>query len=309
MSSFATIRRYYLIYEKVSQGRKPNFAQIHTSLADNGFEISERTLQRDIERLRCDYGIEITYDKITKGYYIDADVSIKPDVFLRFLDIVGTAELLTESLKNSKATLRHLHFEAHGYFKGAKYITTILSAIQKSKYITFSHKSFFAEQTKEWRIAPYLLKEYQNRWYVIGTPHDGTAFLNFGLDRIDNLKVSGKGFKRMAQGPEELLDNTIGLTWSQTEIQEVVFSIVKPYDKYAQTLPLHHSQEIEEENDTRTVFRMYVHLNHELLQKLMLHSHRLTVIKPEKLVQDIKVEFEKALNNYTSKKNNTGKKT
>lgn len=307
MSSFATIRRYYLIYEKVSQGRRPTFAQIHSTLVDHGFEISERTLQRDIERLRRDFSIEILYDKTTNGYYIDDENTIKPDVFMRFLDIVGTAEVLSESLKNSKDTLRFLHFEAQGYFQGSAFIPIVLTAIQKKKYISYKHKGFHATKAKEWMLAPYLLKEYQNRWYVIGIPQGSDAFLSFGLDRIRDLKMTTKGFKRDKEGPEALLENTIGLTWSVSELQEVIFSITKPQDKYTKTLPLHHSQEVVEEDDKKTVFRIYVHPNYELMQKLLSQGWRLTVLKPEKLANDIKEEFEKSLKNYAGKKSNKKK--
>ncbi len=308
MSSFATIRRYYLIYEKVSAGHYPTFSEIMDCLHAHGFEISPRTLQRDIERLRCDYGIELVWDKNTNGYYIDAEQSIKPDVFLRFLDIVGTAEMLTENLKNSKDTLRFLHFEAKGYFKGVNLIPTIRKAIQQSKCISFSHQGFQSDTPKAWTLAPYLLKEYQNRWYVIGQPEGEDCFLNFGLDRVSKLKMLGKRFARKPQGPEEMLENTIGLTWNTSDVKEVVFSVIKPYDNYVKNLPLHHSQEVIEETDTYTVFRIYVRLNYELIQKLMTHSYKLTVLKPESLADEICTHFEEALRNYNTGKNRASKK-
>jgi len=114
----------------------------------------------------------------------------------------------------------------------------------------------------------------------------------------------GKRFARKPQGPEEMLENTIGITWNISDVEEVVFSVIKPNDNYVKTLPLHHSQEIIEETDTHTVFRIYVRVNYELIQKLMTHSYKLTVLKPKSLARDICAHFEKALKNYNIGKKN-----
>src|SRR5690606_40629522 len=44
-------------------------------------------------------------------------------------------------------------------------------------------------------LNPYLLKEYQNRWYLVGTIKPTDEFRTFGIDRISNLVVSETTFK------------------------------------------------------------------------------------------------------------------
>ena len=102
MSKHGSIRRYTLIIEKIGRNQFPSFKVIKDYLFDHGFEVSARTIQRDIEQIRYEFGIEIKYDRNWKGYFIDTETSINTDSFLRFLEIVNTAELLTESLKESK---------------------------------------------------------------------------------------------------------------------------------------------------------------------------------------------------------------
>ena len=91
MSIHGTIRRYTLIIEKINRKQYPSFDTIKDYLFEHGFEVSARTIQRDIEQIRFDFGIEIQYDRYKNGYFIDVDSSINIESFLRFLEIVGTA--------------------------------------------------------------------------------------------------------------------------------------------------------------------------------------------------------------------------
>src|SRR5690606_39093181 len=104
MSKHGTIRRYTLIIEKMKRGQFPSFQDIKTYLHDHGFEIGDRTIQRDIEQIRFEFGIEIKYDRTGNGYFIDYENSLNVESFFRFLEIVNTAELLTESLHESRDT-------------------------------------------------------------------------------------------------------------------------------------------------------------------------------------------------------------
>lgn len=95
MSKHGTIRRYTLEIEKIRRGQFPSFQEIKDYLFEHGFEIGARTIQRDIEQIRFEFGIEIKYDRDKNGYYIDYVNSLNIESFFRFLEIVNTAELLT----------------------------------------------------------------------------------------------------------------------------------------------------------------------------------------------------------------------
>ena len=70
MSAQGTVRRWILIIEKITNKKNPSFRVIKDYLQEHGFEISPRTLQRDIEQVRNEFGIEIKYNRINNGYYI-----------------------------------------------------------------------------------------------------------------------------------------------------------------------------------------------------------------------------------------------
>ena len=298
MSSQGTIKRYILIVEKISTGTCPSFSDLKNYLERHGFGISGRTLQRDIEQIRIEFGVEIKYDRSRNGYLIDKNESIDLDSFLGFLDTVATADLLTESLKESKTSLRHIAFESEGNFHGAGLLKDILFAIRNKRKISFVHQNYIADTRKNYRIDPYLLKEYQNRWYVVGKVED-KHFRTFGIDRIEDLKISTEVFKTTGkEAAASLFDNIIGLSYSEGKVEEVILSFQPIQGKYVKSLPLHRSQKIIKDDEKSLVISLDLIPNFELRQKILMMGETVKVLKPAKLAAEIKRSLANALKQY-----------
>lgn len=299
MSSQGTIRRYTLILEKIKSRRCPSFSELRDYLFEHGFEISGRTLQRDIEQIRIEFGIEVKYDRSKNGYLLDEESSINLDSFLRFIEIVATADILTQSLKDGKEALRYISFESEGNLKGIENLKSILFAIKNRRKISFTHYNYWTEKTKTFLINPYLLKEYQSRWYIIGTIDDG-QFRTFGIDRIENLEVKTEIYKPVKSvDPLKFFENIIGVIYSEGNVEEVVLSFNPTQGKYVKSLPFHKSQEIIKDNKAALVIRLTLIPNFEFQQKILMLGDAVKVIKPKKLAQDIKAALRLALRQYS----------
>ncbi|MDC0304162.1 phosphoribosyltransferase family protein [Flavobacteriales bacterium] len=59
--------------------------------------------------------------------------------------------------------------------KGTEHLPSLLQAIKECREVRFRHTSFLDESESERLLHPYLLKEYRNRWYVIGKDADVVA--------------------------------------------------------------------------------------------------------------------------------------
>lgn len=299
MSKQGYIGRYALIIEKVNTNRFPSFADIKDFLFENGFEMSTRTLQRDIEQIRCEFGIEITYERERNGYFIDTENSFNIDGFLRFLEIANTAELLMESLKESKDTQSLIQFESTGQFRGIENLKPLLFAIKNQRIVRFHHQSFLTGEVKRFSINPYLLKEYQNRWYLIGKIKSQDFFISFGIDRIIELKVMDTVFEKdMEANPAALFENIIGLSESKSEPQEIVLSFTPLQGKYIKSLPLHKSQQIIVDNDAELRIKLVLVPNFEFRQQILMLGEAVKVLKPTGLVNEIKQSLKNALARY-----------
>lgn len=298
MSKSGSIRRYSLIIEKIKQTQYPSFQVIKDYLLSQGFEVSPRTVQRDIEQIRFEFGVEITYNRSKRGYYIDLDSSINFESFIRFLEIVNTAELLTESLQESKDSLKHISFESQGSLKGIENLKPLLYAIMNHKRIRFSHENFETGKIRKYSLDPYLLKEYQSRWYIVGFISD-TSLLTFGIDRMTDLEVLQDIFTyNTSINPMKLFENAIGLTFSGGNAEEIILSFTPLQGKYLKSLPLHKSQVILKDDDLELIIRLYIIPNFEFIQKLLMLGETVTVIKPEWLINHLKKSLQNTLKRY-----------
>jgi len=299
MSKHGTIRRYTLEIEKIRRGQFPSFQEIKDYLFEHGFEIGDRTIQRDIEQIRFEFGIEIKYDRDKNGYYIDYENSLNIESFFRFLEIVNTAELLTESLLESKDSLKHISFDTGGGLKGIENLKPLLKAIKDNRKISFTHFNFHTEKSRKYTLKPYLLKEYQNRWYVVGIIGGFNEFRTFGIDRIENLEIKTETFKPDKKlNPIEMFNKTIGLVYSENTPQTIVLSFTPTQGKYVKTLPLHTSQRILIDDEQECRISLEVIPNYELTQQTLKHGETVKVVEPQWLKDEIKGILKRTLGNY-----------
>jgi len=299
MSRQGTIRRYTLIIEKINFGQYPSFSEIQDYLDAFGFSVSKRTIERDFEAIRNEFGMEITFNRFKEGYFIDEENSIDIQSFLRFLEIVTTADLLTHSLSESKETLNYISFEQSGVLKGVEYLPKILQAIREHKLMRITHHTFYNETPHKFKIEPYLLKEYQSRWYIVAFVRGIDEQRTFAVDRLDSLELLVETFKPTKRKEIEAnFKNVIGLVYSSQELQEVELSFTPFQGKYIKSLPLHSSQEILVDNDKEFRIQLRIKPNYEFTQKILMHGNTVKVEKPQWLADEVRNILKAAFDLY-----------
>ncbi len=299
MSNHATIRRFTLEIEKINRGQFPSFKKIKEYLNDHGFKLSDRTLERDFEQIRDEFGIEITFSREKAGYYIDEENSINTASFFRFLEIVNTAGLLTDSLIESKDTLKYISFNDGGRLKGIENLKPLLDAIKNHRKISFQHINFYTGKSRNYTFKPYLLKEYQNRWYVVGVLGNMNEPKAFGIDRIENLVVLTETFiPDKNVNPIERFENIIGVVYSENQPEEVILSFTPVQGKYIKTLPMHKSQQILIDDESEFRISLKIIPNYEFTQQILMHGDTVKVIEPAWLVEEIMKNLSRTLKKY-----------
>ena len=301
MSKYLQFRRYYFIIEKLKSKAFTSFEEINETLAGHDIEITKRTLQRDLQTIRNEFLIEIPYDRKQNGYYIDYEESLSEDIesFVHFLEIVNTADLLVNNLAENKHTLRHISFDSVGNLKGINVLKPVLQAIQDQNIITFDHLSYQTGEVTRYTIQPYGLREYLNRWYVVGIAKGESDLWKFGVDRIENLSITSDVFQRDPdKNPHELFEQIIGVEISDKEVQKVVLSFDPQQGKYAKSLKLHRSQVVllDDENEVR--IQLMVRPNFELIQNILMHGSLVKVLEPDWLRDKLVRIYESALRKY-----------
>src|SRR5690606_15008294 len=100
-------------------------------------------------------------------------------------DMVARLEgrLTTESI-DRKALI---HLEKNELLKGLKYIVPIYKSHTDKTSLLIEYKTFKAEKSSQFKFTPMLLKEYRNRWFILGEKKK--ILLTQELDRINNIEI------------------------------------------------------------------------------------------------------------------------
>jgi predicted DNA-binding transcriptional regulator YafY len=294
MKIYRVINRYYLIINRIRSSFYPSFDEIKENLADHDIEISLRTLQRDLQNIRNEFGIEVIYNKTKNGYSINTEESSDYEYFMRFFEMTVMSGTLTDSLKTGANISRHISFDTTEPMQGVEFIGKILFAIDQQLKIKINYQRFYDGAPFEANLAPGFLKEYQKRWYLIAWNFDLEAFRTYGLDRIKGFEITGENYNpKLVSGCKELFDHVIGIGFPDRQPEYIELSFDSEQGKYIKTLPLHRSQTILIDNEKECRILLKVVPNYELSQKIMSYGERVKVIRPEWLRQDIVRTFEK----------------
>lgn len=305
MGNYKSLRRYYLIIEKLREGRGASFRDISEHLKRNDVSISQRTLQRDIAQIRADFSIDIIYHSSDKTYRIDESASIDLPNFLRFLELSLSTEFLKDQYKHRPKVLDYVHFEPVESLKGHENLKPILDAIVLKRWLQFSYRKFSVDELKNHKIIPCLLKRYQNRWYLIGKNTKGTV-LTFGIDRMFDIVSTQDRFHEKDQDLGGRFEHIVGIN-CEGDPERVVLQVDSLQAKYLSTLPLHSSQNEIKRSSKYTWFEYFLVPNYELTQEILRLSGRVKVIEPLSLKQEISsitkesMDFQKESTNSLSR--------
>ena len=264
---------------------------------DNDKGFNERTFYRLKETLARDFGIEIVFDYNNDGYFFDEEKSTNPESFLSLLEILATAELFSTNLKEKNNALSFVEFENKAAIETIPNFKIVLNAIQQQVPITFNHNSFYHLKESIYTLKPYFLKQYQNRWYVIGETEKG--YRTFGMDRIEKISIGTKKFKPKTEEAKDKFSHVIGLNYVDHKMETIKLSFDISQKPYLISLPLHRSQkEINPVNENSFDIELVIHPNFEFRQHILKYGSLVKVMEPKWLAVEIKEEHIKAFESY-----------
>jgi len=293
--------------------------------------VSKRSIQMDIQFMRSDkLGYNAPIIVLEKKYYTyedpdysitnipltDQDLGKLTEVveilrqfkgFSHFQELSGMVQRLENKIYAAKTNQEPvIDFEKNENLKGLQHIDTLYQAIIKKCAVELCYQSFKARSSSTFHFHPYYLKEYRNRWFVIGIKKKGTPILTLALDRIISIEPCDATYvPRGNFNLQNFLDQIIGVTVNPNgSPDKVLLQFDNETVPYVTTKPLHHSQEIVETLSNGVVIGLQVQLNFELEREILGFGDHVKVIAPEKLKRRIKETLEQALDLYQYEFNN-----
>ncbi len=331
-NKFATIR--YHVIDKMLRNKYKPYPTVEDIMEKCGDvllkPISKSSIEKDVRAMKDDealgYFAPIEYSRTHKGYfYANSDYSIDKvplnedeieavqfatNILTQFKNVaifqdyenaiekvLDKVNLSTGNATNEK---EYIQFENIPTASGNEFLAPLLNAIRKRVRVGFNYQSFKSDASKQRWVEPYLLKEHQNRWYLICEEEGASIYKVFGLERMANVTLLDAKFERSAEfKAEEFFKNSLGITANpKLKAEHVKFECNSVLIQYIDSQPIHHSQEIEL-TETGGIVSLQIIVTFELIQLLSGWAHEVKVMQPKSLIKELKERHLKALNKYS----------
>lgn len=257
---------------------------------------SPTAITRVLQYIEKNYEISLKFGR-QSGCYIKEEESspfaLENYRFSKQLFFKDYLYKLTDEYEYSKDILS-FSFDTEN--KNSDFLPQLISAIFEKRYIEFQYRNFDYTNFKPTKIAPYYIKEYLNRWYVIGKSEKFENHV-FSLDRISKLEVLDAKHKTEPKSVKHIFNDIIGVNFSGEKTKVRLWTTKKQFP-FFQTLPLHHSQKLEQETDDGYIFSIEVKHNFELERWILYYGENLKVLEPESLRTTIANELKRTLEFY-----------
>jgi predicted DNA-binding transcriptional regulator YafY len=278
--------------------------------------ISLRTIRMDLNAMRSDklgYNAPIivknkkyyTYDdpdySITNIPLSSQDLGILQEVshllsqfkgFSHFSDVNEMVNKLEDKIYSEQYHQAPvIDFEKNDLLTGIEWLDILYKSVVTKTTVLLSYQSFKARAASDILFYPYLLKEYRNRWFVLGMKKQGKEIVTFALDRIQNITPYNKELfiEHKNFDPHTYFQHIIGVTRNVAEKPTQILFWTSPYHApYIKTKPIHSSQKIVEETKEGTHFCIDVIPNFELERELIGFGEGLKVLSPNNIVRQLK---------------------
>ena len=295
--------------------------------------VSKRTVQMDLQMMRSDklgYNAPIivvdrkyyTYEdpeySITNIPLTDQDLGKLSEAvdflkqfrgFSHFRELEGMVQKLEDHVYSQRTQQGSvIDFEKNEGLKGLEFLDQLYQTIIQKRAIHLTYQSFKARISSNFVFHPYLLKEYRNRWFVIGKRKSEEQMLNLALDRIISMErtevplLPTKGFD-----PETYFNDVIGVSVSTgVTTEEVLLYVSRKHAPYVLTKPLHPSQKLVEKDYYGITLSLMVQHNFELEKEILAFGEGMKVIAPERLKRQIKERLAAGVDMYQTELNQRG---
>ncbi|XVJ65891.1 MAG: WYL domain-containing protein [Lacibacter sp.] len=316
----------YLIIDRTIRSKRfvASRQRILEALAEEQLSITDGMLSKDIEFMRIHKQAPILFDRKKGGYvYTDPDYSFEQNNITEedkwVLDFANASmkaygntnlafhfdglvnKLVTGSSKeksNQPDAAAFIRLES-GSGLGYEHLHPLYHCIIEQTVVEIQYHPF-GKSKRTYLLSPYLLKQYRNRWYVIGYVKEKQSTLVFALDRIQSLKETKHKYHIDTKfDKEQYFRYSFGATHRYDLQPEKVRLWFNQSNKdYILSQPLHHSQLVIEQTGDYAVVELEVIVTWELKAMIYSYSSGIKVLAPKHLQEEIAGELQKAIQLY-----------
>lgn len=281
-------------------------------------EIGPRTLATDISNMRdgvggegpapikCDSEGFYTYEDPAFKYFLtpfsttDAAVLRQALAMLRQFQGLGLSAELNELVRRAEGQMQshaaeterpRLHFSAPPDYAGTAHLQPLYQAIGARQVLRVRYQKFGAAEPATRAVQPVLLKEYNQRWFLLARDPEYAALSTFALDRIIDFEPLHGEYQTGELDADAYFAEVIGATVPATAAEDIRLLFRAGRGDYVLTKKLHPSQHTIRQAGAEVEIGLRLRLNRELETVLLSFGEDVEVLAPESLRERLRQRF------------------
>ncbi|MBR6841013.1 MAG: WYL domain-containing protein [Prevotella sp.] len=302
MTTPVLFKEYIWLVNTIYQARSITLEDINRKWIQTdmsgGVEIARSTFCRHKDAIEDIFGIFIECDRKNGYQYYIGNVNVLSEDSIQnwMLSTLSVNHVISESLSLQKRILLEPIPSAKGYLE------QIIEAMKKKRLVTILYRKYGTDETKEHLIAPYCIKLYHRRWYLLGRYETG-EFRVLSFDRIKELSITQNTFDLDEDfDAEAYFSECYGVVnIEELPVERIVLRAYGDESDYLRDLPIHHSQVEINCSNGYSDYEYYLRPTLDFCGQILSRGNRLQVIKPQSLVDKIHQMLADALKNYEQK--------
>lgn len=303
-------KQYIWLIETIYEAGKITFAEINEKWLrteeSEGVELSRTTFNRHRDAILDMFGVIIECDrKDGYCYYIyNKDVLNDNSIANWLFSTLSVGNMLDENVGVQDRIL------LESIPSGNQDLRLIIKAMRENRRMMITYRRYGAASANSFPVAPYCVKLFKRRWYVLvrfdrpsyrdNGNGDKEALSILSLDRIENIELLQEKF---TINPEfdavAFFNECFGIVVGDgTQSVRIVLRAYGMEPHYLRDLPLHHSQREILSTEEYTDFELFMRPTSDFKASLMSRGEWLQVISPDWLAIDMQNWLQAAINRY-----------
>ena len=296
------INKYVWLVETLYKAKKISLKEINRKWSETelseGEELPRRTFNNWKRAVEDMFGLDIMCDKSDNRYYIENRDELGEGGFQRWL--LNTMSVNNTLLENKSLSERIL---LENIPSGQVFLATVMEAMKKNRQLEITYKGYWSDREYTFPVAPYCVKLFRQRWYLVGNSVYEDKIRIYALDRVIEVNLLDEAFKYPKKfDPENYFRECFGIIHDdECPLETVKLKVSSEQANYLRSLPMHHSQEEIECHEDYSIFTLYLRPTFDFQQEILWNGDAVEVLEPLWLREEIAEKVKAMMSKYAKK--------
>lgn len=303
-------KEYIWLIETINRFGRITFAELSEQWkrrdGSPGTEFSRTTFNRHRDAILEMFGIIIDCDrKDGYRYFIYNREALGENSVQNWLfSTLSVSNMLDENMA------LHDRILLESIPSGNDTLQQVIKAMRENRRMLMTYRRYKSESAKTFSAAPYCVKLFRRRWYVLVTMEsshhrhemklNGESVAIFSLDRIENIELQETKFTLDPEfNAAKFFDECFGVVVGDgSKPERIVLRAYGLEPHYLRDLPLHPSQKELRSTDEYTDFALFLRPTTDFKAHLLSRGGWLQVLTPRRLAREIQQWHQEAVDRY-----------